>query len=87
MIGDVLHATYGYDCTRNLFCVVIRETPKTVMLVELTTSWIEDSLRHFNGIPVQDSSCPLSQKTLRQWIRNGPLEQPRTTTEHSGQKR
>lgn len=35
LLGRVLHRTWGYNCTINDFCLVVDETPKTLVLVKL----------------------------------------------------
>ena len=59
LVGKIVHGTYGYNCTRNDFCVVVGETPKTVLLSPHKTRWLEKTLQHLQGIPVQGEERPV----------------------------
>lgn len=35
LVGKVVHARWGYNCTINTFCIVVRETEHTILLYPL----------------------------------------------------
>jgi hypothetical protein len=45
LAGTVVHCHSGVNMTLNHFCLILQETPKTVLLAELSTGWKNDNPR------------------------------------------
>lgn len=61
LVGQVLHARRGYNCTRNEFALVLRETEKTLTVVALKTQRVSGDFMSGTEIPIVPPEAELAQ--------------------------
>jgi hypothetical protein len=59
VVGKVVVATTDDHRTKNWFCIIVGESPKTVLLSPLETKQLKKHLKHSRGLPVAGMEKPI----------------------------
>jgi hypothetical protein len=81
LAGKIVHCQSGATMTLNHFCVVLQETPKTVLLAELSKGWKNDNpLRGYQRPLLQDGDAAATAVEEIFRVSKPRLEGPKKTT-------
>jgi hypothetical protein len=75
LVGKIVHATWGYNCTLNDFCLIVKETQRTVLLQQLKTARVSGDATAGAEVPISPTNnpaeLPLGEKPFRAQKKSG----------------